>query len=95
MAPGSIHGEYKKKQGQPVIRSEVIDKQGNRQKEKTIRQSNKQNYYTVCPGRSDPFYVVTYYIKRVELLPGHIVHKNLRKPGKNICHKLRQIFCIL
>ena len=28
---------------------------------------------TVCPGSSDPFYIVNYYIIWVELLPGHTV----------------------
>jgi len=29
--------------------------------------------HTVCPRSSEPFYVVTYYIKWVALLLGHIV----------------------
>ena len=30
-------------------------------------------YITVCPGRSDPFYILTYYING-SLLPGHTVY---------------------
>ena len=35
--------------------------------------------HTVCPGSSDPFYVVTYYLHGA-LLPGHIVRKSVLKP---------------
>ena len=31
--------------------------------------------HTICPGSSDPFYVVTYYIKWITTLFGHIVEK--------------------
>ena len=33
--------------------------------------------YTVCPGSSDPFYIVTYYKKYGSLLPGHTVVESL------------------
>ena len=38
--------------------------------------------YTFCPGSSDPFYIVTYYIKWVTTDPRHtVVHYLLRYRG--------------
>ena len=39
---------------------------------KTWNRSGAASKYIVCPGSSDPFYIVSYYIKWI-LLPGHTV----------------------
>ena len=38
--------------------------------------------YTVCPGSSDPFYIVIYYIKW-SLLPGHTVRSVLNQKSQS------------
>ena len=39
------------------------------------KQGQTGREHTICPGSSDPFYVVTYYIKWITTLFGHIVEK--------------------
>ena len=37
------------------------------------RKTRTGSEHTVCPRSSDPFYIVTYYIKLGSVLPGNIV----------------------
>ena len=45
----------------------------------------KKNKHTICPGSSDPIYIVSYYIRRVTTFLTHsIIYNSVKHPGSKL-----------